>query len=157
VILDRCDYDNRHMVETQWIGRFPRADLLNRRKRRPYWDPIPPTRHRIAGIDNYIRRYKPVEGSRGIQYDSYTGYYRVLVYNGSFVHWLEGDELPCGMGSSIDSIWFSDLARALHARDKTQDLYRRLMSARRWEDIRAARKREKERLRTEGHLPWFRD
>jgi hypothetical protein len=91
-----------------------------------------------------MRRYRfNVDGFRGVHYERDSGYYRVLVYNGRWApHWLE-DELADG------GQWFSDLARAVSARDNEQDSYRALMNARRQEDIVASRARYEERIRTE--------
>jgi hypothetical protein len=137
-----CDYGERHQVETletRWIWRFPWADLLNQRKRHPWWEPQPLKPPRIAEIDGYMRRHVfNVEGFRGVHRERETGYYRVLVYNGHWVKWLEGGDEA--------SIWFSDLARALSARDNEEDFYRALMKDRRQADIIAARAREEERV-----------
>jgi hypothetical protein len=149
-LLEVCDDDKRKQVEEQWIWRFPRDDLLNRRKKNnsrltigttilwlPYRPPKPP---HIAEIENYVRRYKNVDGFPAIQYDRDTGYYRVLVYNGRWApQWLQDDELADGQ-------WFPDLARAVSARDNEQDFYRALMKDRCQADIIAARAREEERV-----------
>jgi hypothetical protein len=145
-VLETCDYDMRHGTETTWIWRFPSSDLLNRHKQRPwYWQTVrPPV---IPVIKKYMRRHSfNVEGFRGVSYDHDVGYYRVLVYSGSGVRWLRGDELP---GGSAD-IWFSDLARALNVRDGKYP-HRLRMQARRWKDIIASRAREQERIREEGY------
>jgi hypothetical protein len=152
-LLDVCDYDRRYAVETEWIWRFPWIDLLNQRKKRPWWwstpVPKPPV---IPEIARYVRRYIfNVEGFRGVHYDRETSYYRVLVYNGRWApQWLHDDELADGQ-------WFSDLARAVNARDKhfnraayMRSRYNRaLIEARRGEDIVASRARYEERIRKE--------
>jgi hypothetical protein len=98
-----------------------------------------------------MRRHKfNVDGFRGVTYDSEWGYYRVLVCDGYWVRWLEGDELPGGSAS----IWFSDLARAVSARDNEERCYRDLMEARRREDIIASAEWEQERIQTEGYAGW---
>jgi hypothetical protein len=99
-----------------------------------------------------MRRHKSnVGGFRGVHYDCQSGYYRVLVYNGYWVRWLEGDELPGGSAS----IWFPDLAQALNARDRKHP-QQALMEARRREDIVVSetRERERERVWTEAGLCW---
>jgi hypothetical protein len=150
-LLEVCPDDKRYEVEKEWIWRFPRADLLNLRKRRPWWNPTPGSLPRIREIENYRRRHKSnIDGFRGIHYDSHTGYFRVLVYNGDAAWWLKGDELPGGS----EAIWFSDLARAVSARDNEQDAYRTLMKSRRREDIIAGHAREQERFRTEQGFIW---
>jgi hypothetical protein len=160
-LLEVCDDDKRKQVELQWIWRFPRDDLLNRRKKNNsrltigtsiLWLPYrPPKLPRIAEIENYMRRYKNVDGFPGIQCDHDTGYYRVLVYNGRWApQWLHDDELA-------DGPWFSDLARAVNARDKhfnhaaymRSHYNRALIEARRREDIVASRARYEKRIRTE--------
>jgi hypothetical protein len=140
--LEVCDYNKRDQEETKWIWRFPWADLLNQRKWPPWWEPQVRKPPRVAEIDGYMRRYINVSGFRGVNYDCQTGYYRVLVYNGHWVKWLEGDELPGGSAS----IWFSDLAQALSARDSEQDSYQALMKDRREADIISAHEREQERV-----------
>jgi hypothetical protein len=133
--------------------RFPRSDLLNRRKLP--WGAVrnPPV---VAEIVKYMRRHiSNVGGFRGVHYDCQTDYYRVLIYNGRWVEWLRaGDELPGGSSP----IWFSDLAQAVNARDKYHGTFRellprmrilKLMRARRREDIIASRSRYDERIRTE--------
>jgi len=134
-LLEVCDYDQRHAVETKWIWRFPGSDLLNRRKQRPWWSAIrPPV---IAEINKYMRRHVfNVEGFRGVHYDCQVGCYRVLIYNGHWVKWLEGDDTIW----DDESVWFSDLARALDARDNKEHSNRALIEARRQKDIRAPRK-----------------
>jgi hypothetical protein len=153
-VLEACDYDKRHEVETKWIWRFPSSDLLNLRKRRPGWQIVrPPVIHEI---DKYMRRHMfNVEGFRGVCYDCQVGYYRVLLYNGRWVEWLKGDELPGGS----ESIWFSDLARAVDAIDKHFKRFRflirsghnrALMRARRRDDTIASVAQEQERIQKEG-------
>jgi hypothetical protein len=144
-LLEVCDYDKRGDVEKKWIWRFPGADLLNQRNRFSWLNPKPPV---IAEIVKYMRSHiSNVHGFRGVHYDCQTDYYRVLVYNGRWVEWLNtGDELPGGSAP----IWFSDLAAALSARNNEEDSYHALMKARRQEDIIASAAREEERLRTEG-------
>ena len=146
-VLEICDYDKRHAVETQWIWRFPRSDLLNRLKQRPWWSAGPARPPVIPEIKKYMRRHiSNVEGFRGVHYDCEVGYYRVLAYNGNGVEWIKGDELPCGSAP----IWFSDLARALNARDRKYP-HRFLLEARRRKDIIASREREEERFRIVGY------
>jgi hypothetical protein len=90
-----------------------------------------------------MRRYKNVDGFPSIQYDRDTGYYRVLFYNGRWApQWLHDDELADGQ-------WFSDLARAVSARDSEQDFYRALMKDRHQADIIASRARYEERIQKE--------
>ena len=138
-LLEECDDGERHQVEERWIWRFPWADLLNRRKRPPWWQPQPLKPPRVDKIDDYMRRHRfNIEGRRGVHRERETGYYRVLVYNGRWVRWLEGGD--------EGGIWFSDLARALSARDGEEDFYRELMKDRRQADIVAARAREEERI-----------
>ncbi len=150
-LLDTCPYDKRYEVEREWIWRFPRADLLNVHKKRPWWNPTPASCTRVTEIDNYMRRHKSnFEGFHNIHYDSHMGYFRVLVYDGDAARWLEGDELPGGS----EPIWFSDLARAVSARDNEQHFYRALMKSRRREGIIEGQKREQERFRTEGGFVW---
>jgi hypothetical protein len=157
-LLEVCDCDKRLQLEADWIKRFPRDDLLNRRKKAhvylriggahvslPYRPPNPP---RIAEILSYMRRYKNVDGFPGIQNDRDTEYYRVLVYNGRWApRWLQDDRLADGQ-------WFSDLARAVSARDKQQDFYRALMKERHEADIVAARNRERERIARGDEEDW---
>jgi hypothetical protein len=161
-LLDVCDYDKRGDVEKKWIWRFPGADLLNQRNRFSWWNPKPPV---IPEIVKYMRSpISNVDGFRGVHYDCDTGYYRVLVYNRRWVKWLEGDELPGGSAP----IWFSDLARAVNARDKIHraprgpaDWHRRklplirislLMKGRCQEDIIASGAWEEARYRKEGYV-----
>jgi hypothetical protein len=136
-LVDVCDYNTRHAAETNWIWRFPRSDLLNRHKRRPWWlsEPKPPVIPEIVGYRR--QRIFNVGGFRGVHYDRHEGHYRVLRYNGYRVYWLQGDELPGGSAS----IWFSDLARALNARD-AKEPHRALMEARRRADIIVSQARE---------------
>lgn len=149
--LALCEYDQRHKVESKWIWRFPRSDLLNRRKLLPFWlpDPKPPV---LAEIVNYRRRYIfNVEGFRGIHYDREFRYYRVLVYDGRRCpHWLLADEIPWGSGN----VGFSDLAQAVSAKDGEMQFYRALMRERRRKDITAGRAREQQRLQTEQAYFW---
>jgi hypothetical protein len=151
VLLEQCDFDKRLQVENEWIGRFPWADLLNRRKRPPWWVPPVVRPPRIAEIDNYRRGHIfNVDGFRGVHYNYHADCYRVLVYNGRWVKWLEGDESVW----DIRYIWFSDLARALDAQDNKEHFNRAVMEARRFKDIIAANAREQERLRTEEVYEW---
>jgi hypothetical protein len=158
-LLEACDYDKRHAVEQQWIRRFPRDDLLNRRKKYSSYVTIgsstvwldyrPPKPPRISEIENYRRRYIfNVDGFRGVHYERDSGYYRVLVYNGRWApNWLQ-DELADG------GHWFSDLARALSALHNEQDAYRALMKERREADILAARSRERDRIARGDEEDW---
>jgi hypothetical protein len=105
----------------------------------------------VAEITKYMRGHIfNVDGFRGVHYSYDADCYRVLVYNGRWVKWLEGDE------SVWDTryIWFSDLARALDARDNEGHFNRSVMEARRFKDIIAAHMREQERLRTEQVPEW---
>jgi hypothetical protein len=150
-LLEVCPYDIRHQREREWIWRFPRADLVNLRKRPPRWHSVLASYPRITDISDYMRRYKSnVDGFRNVHYDRQRGYYRVLVYDGRTIRWLPGDELPGGS----ESIWFSDLARAVSARDNKQHLIQALMQSRYEEDIIAGHMREQQRLGTEGGYVW---
>ena len=163
-LLERCDDDKRDALETKWAYSFPRAELLNQRKLRPMWWSDPPKLPVVPEIVTYMRRYIfNVSGHRGVHHDRDTGYYRVLIYhNGYGVEWLKGDELPGGSAP----IWFSDLARAVNARDKFRRHLRgptpwavklpllRIslhMNARRQEDIIASAAWEQERCRKEDY------
>jgi hypothetical protein len=154
-LLEQCDDDQRHSAEQKWIWRFPRSDLLNRRKVAWWGDGRKPPI--VPEIVRYMRSHiSNVDGFHGVHYDCQADYYRVLVYNGRWVEWLKtGDELPGGSAP----IWFADLARAVNARDKLHRAFRgpilprlrisRLMKARRQEDITASSARYEERIRTE--------
>jgi hypothetical protein len=146
-VLETCDYDKRLKVERQWMWRFPSSDLLNRLKPWPSHTPArPPT---VPEIKKYMRRHVfNVEGLRGIHYDSEEDYYRVWMSNGCEAWWIKGDELPSGGGGGR-SIWFSDLAQAVNARDREYP-QKAILEARRREDILNSGAREQERFRTEG-------
>jgi hypothetical protein len=156
--LEVCDFDDRKQIETKWIRQFPRDDLLNQRKKSPLYLRIgstdwplqykPPKPPRIAEIDSHMRRYIfNVEGFLGVHYERDSGYYRVLVYNGRLApHWLE-DKLADGQ-------WFSDLSRALSARDSEQHRYRALMKQRCDADVLAARRRERDRIARGDSEDW---
>ena len=110
-LLEECSNAARHDVERQWISRFPK--LLNERKLGYYW------RHCKSPVVPEIREYMSrfifnSGGYRGIHYWRQLDRYSVFVYTGKDWEWLSGDGAPGWTGE----IWFSDLARALKARDR---------------------------------------
>jgi hypothetical protein len=104
-LLQVCDYDHRHRVETEWISKF--QNILNERKV-GFRGGKPPI---ITEIVKYRRGWRfNVHGFRGIHWRRQNDRYAVWTCTGE---WLLGDEDEITGGN----IWFSDLAEAIEARD----------------------------------------
>jgi hypothetical protein len=113
VRLQWCSDEDRFDLETKWIWKFP--NLLNRRKYpdwRRYGNIRPP---KIPEITAYMREHRfNIDGRRGIHYQVSMDRFFVLIFTGSGLELLGGDE-EVGGGNAI---WFSDLAAAENARDR---------------------------------------
>jgi hypothetical protein len=107
-LLEECsDYDLDYL-EVEWMSKFP--NLINERDY-CYCGCKPPV---IPEIKDYMRDHiANCDGFRGIvwwrQFDSYS----VFLPGGK---WMIGEELPYWGGN----IFFSDMARALNARDQVR-------------------------------------
>jgi hypothetical protein len=79
-LLQWCDYDERHDVETEWIRNFPK--LLNKRKvGQSYRGGRPPVPREIK---DYIRGHSfNHEGHVGVHYSKIWDRFSVLFYTGS--------------------------------------------------------------------------
>ena len=119
--LERCDYSQVHERETYWINLFD--NLINERK---YHRPSLPAHLRaptpkIPAIAKYVRNHVyNCEGRHGVHFRHSVNMYFVLVpdrHRG--LRPLIGDELPGGS----TAMWFSDLARAINARDRYRGLF----------------------------------
>jgi hypothetical protein len=105
-LLEKCSNYDLDYLEVEWMSKFPK--LLNERDY-CYSGCKPPV---ISEIKDYMRDHiANCGGFRGIvwwrQFDSYS----VFLPGG---HWMIAEELPYWGGN----IFFSDMARAVNARDK---------------------------------------
>lgn len=125
-LLEWCEIGDLQSRETFWINRFDK--LLNTRK---YYRPqleLPnraPTAN-IPAIAAYMRNHIfNFEGRHGIHYRRSIDMFFVLVPDRNVgLRPLVGDELPGGSRA----MWFSDLARALNARER----FRSFTSSKQW-------------------------
>jgi hypothetical protein len=120
-LLEWCEDSQVNERETHWINLFD--NLLNDRK---YYRPHQPLQQRartpkMPAITSYIRNHIfNCEGRHGVHFRHSVNMYFVLVpdrHEG--LRPLIGDELP-GVSRAI---WFSDLARAINARDRYRSLF----------------------------------
>jgi hypothetical protein len=120
-LLEWCDITQVSDREAHWINLFD--NLLNTRKYyRPQQAPQCRARTpRIAVIAEYMRNHTfNFEGRHGIHYRHSLDMYFVLVPDrDEGLRPLIGDELPGGSSA----MWFSDLARAITARDRYRGLF----------------------------------
>jgi hypothetical protein len=117
-------------LEREWIEKFPNRNLLNQRKRSPWYSLRPP---RIRAIEEYCRGHVfNVDGHRGVHRVIGWDHYIVMVYTGGGDEPLTlGEELPGGVGRG-----FSDFTAAVEAKDLV------------WENVRRQNERyEQARLR----------
>jgi hypothetical protein len=121
VLLEWCESSRVEERETYWINLFD--NLLNERK---YYRPLRAPRHRIPtpkipDIAEHVRDYIfNCEGRHGVHFRHSVNMYFVLVPDrDEGLRPLIGDELPGGS----DAIWFSDLARAINARDRYRGFF----------------------------------
>lgn len=120
-LLERCEYNVVDERETHWINLFD--NLLNERK---YYRPNLPGSYRartpkIPSINAYVRNHIfNFEGRHGVHYRHSIDMFFVLVPDRiDGLRPLIGDELPGGSRP----MWFSDLARALNARDRYRSFF----------------------------------
>jgi hypothetical protein len=93
VMLQPCDDEFRFEAERHWMTGF--SGLLNERMSGQIWlTAMCRTCHpKVPEIKAYIRRYMcNAGGFRGVRYDRHWDCYQVLMYTGSGVEWLFGDE-----------------------------------------------------------------
>lgn len=101
-LLEWCEYDEREVLETRWINRFP--NLLNDRK---YYRWHERAAVKVPAIIAHKRRYRyDVGGFRGVHYDVGMDRYFVLIYTGGGFEWALGDEVPGLTKSQGGNIWF---------------------------------------------------
>lgn len=116
-LLTSCDDTLRHRLETEWIGKFP--SLFNERKYNAWSAALMRKGPRVPSIEAYMRRHVfNVNGFRGVHYDIHKDRYFVLIYGGRSFEWMLGDEAPGLTAHQGGNIWFSDLSRALEARER---------------------------------------
>jgi hypothetical protein len=121
--LEWCEHSRADERETYWINLFD--NLINDRK---YYRPwiAPQYRMRtpkIPAITSYMRNHIfHVEGRHGIHYRHSVDSFFILVPDRDGVRCLAGDELPGGSGA----VWFSDLARAINARDRYRSIFHKI-------------------------------
>jgi len=114
-LLKSCSNEVSEQMETEWIRKFP--NLLNKQKVGHFYRGDKPPK--VPEIDAYIRGHSfNHEGHVGVHRSIHSDRFFVLVYTGSGIEWLEGDQEPGQTAKEGGNIWFSDLARALNARDK---------------------------------------
>jgi hypothetical protein len=113
-LLEECRNEASDDIETEWIARFP--NLLNDRKRNRWHNPTPPI---IQEIKEYQARFIfNVGGFHCVHYWRDLDRYSVFMHDADNWYWLPGDGAPGWSGE----IWFSDIAAALKARDRSRSL-----------------------------------
>jgi len=108
------------------MARFP--GLLNDRMSGQIWlTAICSKPPKIPGNTAYMRRYYfNVGGFRGVHYDRHWDCYKVLMYSGSGVEWLYGDERDEMMPGWGGNMWFPDRTATVTARDKARQWRRHM-------------------------------
>src|SRR5579864_8453680 len=114
-LLQMCSNEVAEQVAGERIKKFP--NLFNKRKLINSYHGIKPPK--VPEIDAYMRGNSfNHEGHVGVHYSIGWDRFSVLFFGSGGIEWLIGDERPGLTANEGGNIWFSDLARALRAREQ---------------------------------------